>query len=110
MVGVEKEAGKFGYGIQFGLGLNFVISQSGRSINRNDQLVNFSDAGDETLPRPSFYLSYQVQPYLQYKANEHLAWQVRLDIRQQNFGDSKFYDLQYSSLLTGCNVGLVFTP
>lgn len=110
MLGTSKRLGHLDFGLNAGLSLNYFIKQNGKSLNFNNRITEYPVIGTQELPYSKFFLSFQIQPYIQYQATKDLAFQLRPDIRYQSHGNSKLFDLKHSSLLTGLSFGLIFTP
>lgn len=110
LLGMDFQKGKFGYGASLGVGVNFIQSQQGRSLDNNLEVVNFPTTElDNLSPRPDFYLSYLFRPYINYQLKDNLKIQVRPDLRFQNYGASTFYNnMKFSSIVTGLQAGIVF--
>ena len=108
MVGIQRQKGKFYYGVNAGIGLNFLQSQSGKIINSNDLIVAFNDEEAASLPRPSFVVSYRLNPFVAYQFNQKFTIQVRPDFSYYPYGKSSFFDMKYASTFSGLGVGLIY--
>ncbi|MFK7806192.1 MAG: hypothetical protein AB8F74_00195 [Saprospiraceae bacterium] len=105
LFGTHKNVGAFELGVDAGVGLNYIISQEGRTLDSELTIADFNSTDNNTLPYRDFYLSYQLQPYLSYSATERIKLQLRPNFRYQHHGNSKLHDIEMSSLLWGVNVG-----
>ncbi len=107
-LGVQKN--RLQYGLDFGLSLNFVNSQSGRILNERAFLTDYSDEQNTPSLKPDFFMAYQLQPYLGYAINNQFSIRVRGDFRLQNYGFAELIDLKHTSVLTGLGIGLIYIP
>ncbi|MFK7772181.1 MAG: hypothetical protein AB8F94_08575 [Saprospiraceae bacterium] len=108
LLGIQKSIGKIEVGASAGVGLNFTKSHQGKSINSDNQIALYPTDENELLPSANFFLSYHLRPYLNYRFKENLSLQLRTDIRYQNFGNSGFYKLDYSSTFWGLCGGVQY--
>lgn len=108
LFGLQQQKGRFNFGINGGVGFNFIQSQIGRSLNAENEIVDFPNGETAVLPRPSFNMSYQLQPFLNYHFNEKWALQVRSDFQYHVYGKSDFYELKRGALFSGLSVGVVY--
>ena len=109
MVGKSMGFGKFNVGINVGVGANFLISQKGKSLNSESEILEYKPSTN-ILPAKKRFISYQVIPYLNYQSSDNFAFQIRPSFRFQNNGNDKFYGVKHSSILSGVRLGIVYTP
>ncbi|MFK8007134.1 MAG: hypothetical protein AB8H03_12205 [Saprospiraceae bacterium] len=109
LLGFEKSFRKIKAGMSAGVGLNFTRSQTGKSLDFNDQIVFYPTTENDFLPISTFFLSYHLRPYLSYDLDEKISFQLRTDFRYQNFGESDFYQLKYSSIFWGFSGGVQYS-
>lgn len=105
MMGGHIQRGRIRIGVNAGLGLNWLVKQSGKSLNSQAVITSY---GPEEGAYTTFFWSAQLQPYAQYQWTPGLAVQIRPSFRWQLHGKSAFHGLQHQSLLSGLSVGLVF--
>lgn len=108
LLGVQKSIGKFEVGASAGIGLNFTKSQTGKSVDSDNQITLYPIVENELLPISNFFYSYHLRPHLTYRFNDDLSFQFRTDIRYQNFGNSTFHNLDYSSIFWGLSGGVQY--
>ncbi len=108
LLGGEIQKGRFGLGVNLGIGLNFIQSQKGKSLSNNLEIIEFPSADNNLSLRPNFFLSYNFSPYLNYQLDKHLKFQIRSNFKYQNYKGADFYqEMKFSSILTGMQVGLI---
>lgn len=108
LLSFQKSFGKIGMGMSTGVGLNFIKSQTGKSLNFSNQIAIYPTTENDLLPASKFFLSYHLRPYLNYALDEKISFQLRTDFRFQNFGESDFYQLKYSSTFWGLSAGVQY--
>lgn len=108
MIGLQRQKGKFYYGVNAGIGLNFLQSQSGKIINSNDLIIAFNDEEAASLPRPSFVVSYRLNPFVAYQFNQKFTIQIRPSFSYYPYGKSSFFDMKYASIFSGLGMGLIY--
>ena len=108
LLGLKKSFGQLEIGMSTGVGLNFTKSQTGKSLNFNNQINSYPTSENDFLPVSTFFLSYHFRPYVDYALDENISFQLRADLRYQNFGESDFYQLKYSSIFWGLNGGIQY--
>jgi hypothetical protein len=101
-------SGRWEAGLAAGISFNYLSQQTGRSLNAFQQVVTYSNGGGNDLPAPNFYLSYQLRPSINYRLNNRMSIQARVDLRWQRYGKSALYELSANSMLYGGSFGLVF--
>ncbi len=109
LLSFQKSIGKIELGISTGVGLNFIKTQTGKSLNSSNQVAIYPITENDLLPVSKFFLSYHLRPYLNYTLDEKISFQLRTDFRFQDFGDSDFYQLKYSSTFWGLSGGVQYT-
>lgn len=108
LLSLKKSFGKIELGMSTGIGLNFIKTQTGKSLNFSNQVAIYPTAENDLLPVSKFFLSYHFRPYLNYALDEKISLQLRTDFRFQNFGESDFYQLKYSSTFWGLSAGVQY--
>lgn len=108
MLGTTLKRGRLSLGLNTGVGLNWLLKQSGKSLNSQEVITSYEQNGTAGTPYSKFFWSAQLQPYAQYRINEGMAIQLRPSLRWQIHGNSAFYGLKHQSLLSGLSVGLLF--
>jgi len=107
-IGVSKRFRSFEVGLNTGIALNYFIQQNGKPINASEEIINYSN-NDRTLPYSDFFVSYQVQPFINYSTSKSLSIQLQPDFRYQNHGQSTLWDLDHTSILWGMRVGVIYS-
>ena len=108
LLGFKKSYKQIEIGVSTGVGLNFTKNQTGKSLNFNDQVTFYPVSDNDLLPVSTFFMSYHLRPYLNYALDEKISFQLRTDFRYQNFGESDFYQLKYSSIFWGLSGGVQY--
>lgn len=108
LIGYEKNFNKINLGLSAGAGFNFVSTQTGKSLNSENEIAIYPTTENENLPVGDFYLSYHLRPYISYNLTEKITAQLRTDFRFQNFGTSDFYQLKYRSTFWGLSGGVQY--
>jgi len=108
VVSTGKEFGKFELGIGAGLGLNMTIRQGGKSLNAEDEIVDYYPSTGYVFTPYKSFISYHLRPALRFNATEKLSVQMRPEFRYNSHGKSDFFGLKHSSLMTNLNLGLTF--
>lgn len=107
-IGLQHSYKKFNIGISSGLGLNYFISQKGKSMNQDNDIREINNANEGDTPYRKVFLSYHISPFMTYDLTEKTGIRLNSNLRYQNYGKSKFYGLNQSSVIIGFNVGLVY--
>jgi len=105
MIGISKDLAAFELGVELGLGFNYLIGQKGKSLNVTGQVEDYNSKINNIVPYRNFFLSYQVQPYLNCAVNERFALQLQPIFRYQQHGNSNFYGSSISSFSWGIRFG-----
>ena len=109
VLSVRKEYGKFNLGIGAGLGFNAVINQRGKTLNAEGAIVEYSDATATAVLTPyKSFISYHLRPSVLFKATEILSIELRPELRYVSHGQSDFFGVKHSSLISGLSLGLSF--
>ncbi len=108
LLGFKKSYKQIEIGVSTGFGLNFTKSQTGRSLNFNEQVALYPVSENDLLPISTFFMSYHLRPYLNYTLDQKISFQLRTDFRYQDFGESDFYRLKYSSTFWGLSGGVQY--
>ena len=106
LLGYKKSFGKIDLGMSTGVGLNFTQSQTGKSLNSNNQITIYPIKENKELPVATFFLSYHLRPYVSYDLSDKISFQFRTDFRFQNYRKSDFYQLKYRSTFFGLSGGV----
>jgi hypothetical protein len=106
LIGYKKSFGKIDLGMSTGVGLNFTQSQTGKSLNSNNQITIYPIKENKELPVATFFLSYHLRPYVSYDLSDKISFQFRTDFRFQNYRKSDFYQLKYRSTFFGLSGGV----
>lgn len=109
LLSFQKSIGKIELGMSTGLGINFIKTQTGKSLNSNNLVANYPTTENDFLPVSKFFLSYHLRPYLNYTLDEKISFQLRTDFRFLDFGESEFYNLKYSSTFWGLSGGVQYS-
>ncbi|MDC3253793.1 hypothetical protein OAU89_02745 [bacterium] len=106
LLGYKKSFRKIDLGMSTGVGLNFTQSQTGKSLNSNNQITIYPIKENKELPVATFFLSYHLRPYVSYDLSDKISFQFRTDFRFQNYRKSDFYQLKYRSTFFGLSGGV----
>jgi len=108
LVGSSYQFGKFGIGANGGIGINFFTNQTGKTLNASTKIENIETAA--VLPFKKTFISYQLNPYFNFRATEKLQFQLQSTFRYQSHRMSDFYGLKHYSILGGLSFGMMITP
>ncbi len=108
LLNFQKSIGKIELGMGTGVGLNFIKTQTGKSLDASNQVAIYPTTENDLLPISKFFLSYHLRPYVNYALDEKISFQLRTDFRFQDFGESDFYQLKYSSTFWGLSGGIQY--
>ena len=75
-IGIQKQTTKFVYGISAGGVFNFTLGQSGKTINSNNEVVEF-DKDNPARPFKSFSIGLRLKPFVAYRISEHLSLKIQ---------------------------------
>jgi hypothetical protein len=105
MIGTSKDFAAFELGVELGLGLNYIISQKGMSLDTEGSIAEYDSKDNNGVPYRQFFLSYQLQPYLSYAVTERFSFQLQPIFRYQQHGNSNLYGSDISSFSWGLRFG-----
>lgn len=108
LIGYEKNFNKINLGLSAGAGFNVVSTQTGKSLNSDNEIAIYPVSENNNLPVSDFFMSYHFRPYFSYDLTEKITAQLRTDFRFQNFGTSDFYQLKYRSFFWGLSGGVQY--
>lgn len=108
LFGTESRQGAWGIGLQLGLGLNYLISQEGRSLSPDEEFIDYGPTTDNPDPFRRFFLAAHLELPLSYQLNDRLAIQVRPRVAYQMHGQSAAYELRHTTTNWGLNLGLIW--
>lgn len=108
LLGTSIKRGRWELGLNAGVGINKMIRQSGKSLDRNQMVKTYEQGKSTALPASTFFWSLQVQPYIQYQFRSGAAIQLRPSFRMQNHGTSSLHALRHRSYVSGISMGLLF--
>ncbi len=106
-IGIRKQLKKLGFGINLGIGTNFFLAQNGKTLNQNRDIQEINDQVSTERPFKKFFMSYQINPFVDFNISEKLGLRLSSTIRYQDFGSSRLYDLDQSALFINFNGGLL---
>ena len=104
LVGYEMGGQSWQFGLEGGFGLNYLLAQSGRTLQNETTVLTFSDA--DQGPYNQFFLNAQLQPYIGYRLNEQTQIRLQAGLYHQWHGRSEVYQLRHRSLLTNLRLGI----
>lgn len=107
LVGVRRGSHAFQVGINGGLGVNWTLQQSGRSLDADGQLFRYGQGSDRAV-YPNAFLSYHVQPYVEFKVKK--GWPrvfLRGDWSYQSMGKNHPYEGRLGAWRQQWQVGVV---
>lgn len=105
-IGIMQGKNKFKYGISGGFGLNYFITQKGKSLHHSDVVLSIDNKENKLYN--SVFLSYHLSPFMSYDLTEKCSIRLNQNLRYQNHGNSNFYNTRQSSLNVGLNVGVLY--
>ncbi|MEM7573233.1 MAG: outer membrane beta-barrel protein [Bacteroidota bacterium] len=108
LFGTESRQGAWGIGLQLGVGLNYLISQEGRSLSPDEEFIDYGPATDNPDPFQRFFLAAHLELPLSYQLNDRLAIQLRPRVAYQMHGQSAAYELRHNTTNWGLNLGLIW--
>ena len=107
-LGYENQfASKWSIGASVGLSYSLVTSQSGRLLDMNHAILDFSNEVNSQFKN---YLSFRVNPFLEYKIGDHLSLIFNGGLSIQNHGNSDILKLKQSSKIYNVGLGLIYHP
>lgn len=106
-VGFEKNFNLWNVGLNLGLGYSQIVSQNGRSLNENGELV-FFEKGDENLPFRKSGISYHAGSYIGYKFHEKFELRLEPSYRTLPKHDSPLHGVRISSHAYSIKIGLAY--
>lgn len=103
LLAYERQFGELTAGIGVGAGLNWQTNVSGRTLTSNGRIITY----DAPLQR-SFFLSWQVQPWLSWQPDPEKPWaiQLRLDATRFRLQQSAVTGTQQQGWLFGAALGV----
>ena len=105
-IGLAKDFRTFGIGLDLGIGFNYVLAQSGRSLNQEKSVVNFDGQTVENQPFSKAFFSAIAHPYFEFKPSRGYTLRLQPDFRFQRHGISEWYGLKTKSVFWGLNLGV----
>lgn len=107
LVGIATSKQPLRLGVNAGIGLNFILSQAGKSLNANQRIFNYNE-GTQQQPYSTFHLSYHIQPFVSYRVSKHFALQFRPEFSLHSLGDSPAYDHRRYALRSNWSLGVTW--
>lgn len=105
-VGLLQQRGVWYWGADAGLSFNYVLKQSGKSLNATNNIAVYDEANAAFQP---FFISYHLRPFVGYQISKNILLQIRPDLRFQTHGESDFFGLRHSSFVYSGSLGVVFS-
>ncbi|MEM1319161.1 MAG: hypothetical protein AAGG75_02830 [Bacteroidota bacterium] len=105
-VGLQHQAGKFGYGIRAGLVLNLTTQQSGRTLDPMGEIISFEDNSSISTFQ-SFDIGLRLSPLLAYQLTEQ--WTLHLQPQWMWQRRTKFADTDMKIGIHQLNLNLGFS-
>jgi len=109
-IGFQKSFGKWTIGTSAGIAYNLTQKFSGRTQNSNDAIIDYPNTENTLAPTKANFLSYHLDPFVNYKLNRKISIQLRPSIGLYQFGQTALYDLKHTGWSAGLGLGLVYTP
>ncbi len=103
LLAYESGGEKWRFGVETGLGLNYLLSQSGRTLQDETTVLTFDKASQGPYKR--FFLSTQASPFVGYQFNECTSIRLQGGLHHQWHGRSAVYQLRHQSVLTTLSIG-----
>lgn len=103
----RRTFGRYAAGLGAGIGLNYQLGASGRTLASADEVVSYNSSSGDT---PDFFLSYRLRPSLMYspKPNSRTKLLLQANVQYYRFGESSVTGLRQRAILLGGSVGLTF--
>ncbi|MEO0724576.1 MAG: hypothetical protein AAFZ63_08550 [Bacteroidota bacterium] len=102
LLSYESAGESWRFGLETGIGLNYLLSQSGRTLQSEATVLTFDDV--EEGPYNRFFLSTQVLPFIGYQLNEQALVRLQGGLHYQWHGRSAVYQLRHQSILTTLSI------
>lgn len=101
-MGATKKLGRFNAGIEAGIGLNYFISQKGKSLDATGKIAEFDSKNQLLKP---FFISANVEPFVEFRLKSGSSAKVQPSFSFQNHGESAFFKLKNRSVFAGLGFG-----
>lgn len=103
LLSYESGGESWRFGLETGMGLNYLLSQSGRTLQSETTVLTFDDVDEGPYNR--FFFSTQVLPFIGYQINEQTLVRLQGGLHYQWHGRSAVYQLRHQSILTTLSIG-----
>ena len=103
LLAYESGGESWRFGLETGIGLNYLLSQSGRTLQDETTVLTFDDIDEGPYNR--FFVSSQVLPFIGYQLNEQTLVRLQGGLHYQWHGRSAVYQLRHQSILTTLSIG-----
>jgi len=107
-IGVQKYHGDLMYGLQAGISVNFVTSQSGKTLDPSGEIVSFNSS-DGFTPFRNFHIGYRVSPFIGYRVAKNWAFTFRPQLAFNPHAGFDSSDIQLRSSQFNFNVGVQYS-
>ncbi len=107
-IGISKKIRRFHLGIFAGIGLNQFVIQKGKTLDREGGIIEIDMASDLHRPYKSIFVSYHISPFVHYEISKKISFSLNQNVRFQQHGLSKAYQLDRSAWLIGINGGVMY--
>ena len=107
LLGIKKSTGRLEWGVSLGVHFNFTQSQTGKTLDQYDNVVVLNER-TTAFPVSRFFISYTCRPFINYRINNNITIQLRVDGRYQNYGFSDLYQLNHAAIYMGLSIGAQF--
>ncbi len=109
-LGYQFNNDQWSFGTSAGIAINFTQKYSGRVINDNNIVINYPSGEGTDAPANPIYLSYHLNPYINYELNTSLSLQLQPSFGFHQFGKTELYGVKHTGWSTGIRLGLIYTP
>ncbi len=106
--GVKKQFAKMNIGLNAGVSYNFFVSQKGKTINGQQNIIAFDGQSQTVTPFKSSFFAFQLNPFIDFIANDRLNFRFSTSFKYEPQGKSNLYGLKQYSFFIGMGGGVVF--
>lgn len=98
---------RFTYGLNIGIGFNFLTNVSGKSLSGFNTIneISFKDANSPNFNQ--FFISAYLSPTISYRLNKRFLLQAKPSIQYLHNGQSKFHNVKHYNLLYDFKLGVI---
>ncbi|SER21391.1 hypothetical protein [Neolewinella agarilytica] len=99
--------GRYTAGLGAGVGLNYQLQASGRTLAAPDEVITYDSSSGDTS---DFFLSYRLRPSLMFspRPNSRTRLLLQADVHYYRFGESSVTGLRQRAVLLGGSIGITY--